>query len=83
MVGNKNDEQILEENGWEVHCQSPYEIYHPETNSSASNWGATAVVAEYKQDDKLYRYRLVVESYKEGIIDDKKFIEEIIKTENS
>ena len=38
------------------------------------------VIQEYRQADKLYRYRLVVESYKEGIIDEKKFIEEMIKT---
>ena len=73
------DEKLLEENGWEVECYSPYEIRHKETGSFASLWAADAVVSDMKQSTKLERLWLVMESFEGGLIDKDKFIEETCK----
>jgi hypothetical protein len=40
----ENETQFLERNGWEVHCESPYDIYHPETESRASGYHAVYII---------------------------------------
>ena len=39
-----NDEALLENNGWQVECFSPFEIYHGESNSRATNLAANMVL---------------------------------------
>ena len=73
------DEKLLEENGWVVECESPFEIRHTETGSFASLWAASAVVDDMKQSTKLERLWLIMESFEGGLIDNDKFIEEVCK----
>ncbi len=73
------DEELLEQNGWEIECYSPFEIRHIETGSFATNWAATAVVDDLKQSEKLYKIRLISESYENDLIDKDKFVEEVTK----
>lgn len=42
---NKTDEKLLEQHGWEVECESPFEIRH-EDGSFATGQAAKAVLAE-------------------------------------
>ena len=44
---NKEDEVLLEENGWECECYSPFEIRH-ENGSFATGQGAYSVLASLK-----------------------------------
>jgi len=43
------DKKVLEENGWNLDCESPFEISHEATNSFASN-GAADIVLRYLKD---------------------------------
>lgn len=55
---NEKDEKLLEENGWIVECESPFEIRHEFSGSFASNWAAEYVVEILKQENKpLYLIR--------------------------
>jgi len=40
----ENEIQFLERNGWEVHNEFPYDIYHPETESKASGYHAVSII---------------------------------------
>lgn len=73
------DKEILEKEGWEIICESPFEIEHKESNSSASIWAARAVIDDIKQTKELSRIRLIVDSYRGELIDKNKFAEEILK----
>mgnify|MGYP001176913553 CR=1 FL=1 len=45
---NKEDITLLEKEGWIVECQSPFEIYHEETNSRATGYAAEIILASFK-----------------------------------
>lgn len=47
---DKNDEIILEANGWIVECESPFEIRNEETESFASNQAAYEILRSLKRD---------------------------------
>lgn len=49
------DRKILEKDGWEVICEHPLEIEHPEPNSSATNYGAELVLAILKLEKRKRR----------------------------
>ncbi len=40
MAEYKEIENLLEDAGWFIECESPLEIYHPETNSRATGLAA-------------------------------------------
>lgn len=50
-----NSEQILEQNGWIIECESPFEILHEETGSVATGIAADIILDYYKteQEDNL------------------------------
>ena len=73
------DKEILEKEGWVIACESPFNIEHEESESSASNWAAQAVIDDIKQTEILSRIRLIVNSYRGELIDKDKFVEEILK----
>lgn len=41
-------EQVLEANGFIIECESPFELYHEETNSRASGYCAKLIVESLK-----------------------------------
>ena len=45
---DKNDELLLEKNGWTIECESPFEIRNDETGDFASGIAANAVVDSLK-----------------------------------
>ena len=45
-------EKILEKYGWEIQCYSPFEIYHSETNSFATNMAAKIVVDDCRKEEE-------------------------------
>lgn len=47
------DARLLELNGWDVECESPFEIYHQETNSKATGMAARIVLQDLKQQKQL------------------------------
>jgi hypothetical protein len=40
--------KLLKKNGWIVECEAPFEIYHKNTNSRATNLGAEIILEYYK-----------------------------------
>ena len=45
---NPEDIKLLEDEGWIVECQSPFELYHKETNSRATGYAAEIVLSSLK-----------------------------------
>jgi len=50
---DKIDEAILEENGWVVECESPFEIRNDETESFATNEAAYAILESLRPEEKV------------------------------
>jgi len=46
---NNEDIALLEKEGWMVECQSPFEIYHEETNSRATGYAAEIILSSLKE----------------------------------
>jgi hypothetical protein len=47
---NEQDRQILEENGWEIDCESPFEIsYKEDGDSQASGYAAEIILMWLKE----------------------------------
>jgi hypothetical protein len=51
----KDDEALLEENGWTVECQSPFEIRNEESNSFATGEAAYIVLRSLEPRDRSPR----------------------------
>jgi hypothetical protein len=51
----KEDEALLEENGWEVECQSPFEIRHQVSNCVATGEAAYIILRSLKPIDRSPR----------------------------
>jgi hypothetical protein len=47
---NKDDIILLEDNGWEVECESPFEISHEHCDASATGFAAEIVLDYLKTD---------------------------------
>lgn len=47
---NKDDEKLLEDNGWIVECESPFEISYSDGGASASGLAATIVLDDLKHE---------------------------------
>lgn len=43
---SSSNEKVLEENGWIIECESPFEIRHKESGSFASNQAAYMILNE-------------------------------------
>lgn len=78
---NLSDEELLKKHGWEIHCVSPFDIFHPETGSSASRLGADAVIRYLRdeEDDFIERLYLIKGAYKANLIGWELFVTEMIK----
>jgi hypothetical protein len=55
---NKRDFELLEQNGWMVECESPFEIRHIESGSFASEIAADMIlgVIQRENEGKLTKY---------------------------
>jgi hypothetical protein len=52
------DKKLLEYNGWEVWCESPFEIYHKETDSKATGYAAKLVLDSLKPESNVEGIRI-------------------------
>jgi len=48
----EKEKELLEENGWCVECEMPFEIRHEESNSFATGWAADIVLESLKPKRK-------------------------------
>ena len=72
---NKEDEKILNKHGWQVECESPFEIRNEEEEAFATNSAAKMVLASLREEEEelqnkeeekiIFLYRLYKGSYKE------------------
>jgi hypothetical protein len=62
------NEELLKENGWEIECQSPFEIRH-EDGSFASMNAAYSVVEELRLSAVMSSVLLIKDAYKAELID--------------
>ena len=60
---NKEEEKLLEENGWEVECESPFEI-RTEDGSFASGEAAD-IVLDYLKEETSEETDLIKNTFKE------------------
>jgi len=49
------EEKLLEKNGWQVVCLSPFEIEHKATGETAQGLGAQLILDAYKMQKKNER----------------------------
>lgn len=49
---NQLDARLLESNGWEIECESPFEIYHSESNSKATGMAARIVLEDIRRQEE-------------------------------
>jgi hypothetical protein len=77
---SKEDIEILEDDGWIVECESPFEIRHTD-GSFATNQAAYSVLNSLKDrcDVILGVVNLIIDAYTHGLISKNKFVTEIIK----
>lgn len=77
-----NDEnlKLLEENGWEIECQSPFEIRHRD-GAFVTLYGIQYVIdgLRLEKNDFFGKLELIKDAYKAELIDGDKFISEVIK----
>lgn len=73
------NEDLLKENGWEVECESPFEIRH-EDGSFASMNAAYSVVEELRLSGVMSTVLLIKDAYKAELIDKDTFIAKMIDT---
>lgn len=52
----KEDERMLEADGWNIDCLSPFELSHSETESFAKNYAAEIVVDNIREYVKKYKH---------------------------
>lgn len=71
------NEDLLKENGWEIECESPFEIRH-EDGSFASMNAAYRVVEELRLSDVMSSVLLIKDTYKAELIDKDMFITKMI-----
>ena len=48
----KRDFELLEQNGWIVECESPFNIRHVESGSYASDIAADMVLGQYQRENQ-------------------------------
>jgi hypothetical protein len=58
----RSDESILESNGWEIECESPFEIRH-EDGSFATGQAAHMVLSSLKDEELLDKYEIMIDRY--------------------
>lgn len=58
---NEEDKLLLEENGWTVECESPFEIRNDETSDSASGVAAQIVLDSLRPKRKKKSTKLVTD----------------------
>ena len=73
------NEKLLKENGWEVECESPFEIRH-EDGSFASMNAAYSVAEELRLSGVMSSVLLIKDAYKAELIDKDTFITKMIDT---
>lgn len=71
------DFELLKVNGWEIECESPFEISRDESFGRLD--AAEAVINELKLMDKAHKVRKTIKKLKKGKISQTEFIEKIIK----
>lgn len=71
------NKDLLKENGWEVECESPFEIRH-EDGSFASMNVAYSVVEELRLSAVMSSVLLIKDAYKAELIDKDTFTTKMI-----
>jgi len=71
------NEDLLKENGWEIECESPFEIRH-EDGSFASMNAAYRVVEELRLSNVMSSVLLIKDAYKAELINKDMFITKMI-----
>lgn len=71
------NEDLLKENGWEIECESPFEIRH-EDGSFASMNAAYRVVEELRLSNVMSSVLLIKDAYKAELINEDMFITKMI-----
>lgn len=56
---DKNHEKLLEADGWEIECESPFEIRHIETGSFASGLAANVILGALVNEEIREQKRIV------------------------
>lgn len=72
-------ENLLKENGWEVECESPFEIQHQDGSFASMN-AAYSVVEQLRLSGVMDNALLIIDAYKAELIDKDTFITKIIDT---
>lgn len=70
-------EDLLKENGWEIECESPFEIRH-EDGSFASMNAAYSVAEELSLSGIMSSVLLIKDAYKAELIDKDTFVTKMI-----
>ena len=71
------NEELLKENGWEIMCESPFEIRH-EDGSFATMNAAYSVVVELRLCAVMSIVLLIKDAYKADLIDKDTFTTKIL-----
>ena len=74
----KTTEELLEENGWSIECQSPFEIRHVD-GSFASGNAARRVIDSFCYDVCFEKLVILKESFKNDFISESEFLKEVLK----
>lgn len=72
-----SNKDLLKENGWEIECESPFEIRH-EDGSFASMNAAYIIVEELRLSDVMSSVLLIKDAYKAELINKDMFITKMI-----
>ena len=78
-----NNMKVLEENGWIVECESPFEVRSEDGYSFATNQAVHEILYSIKCEEKMGRLSLLRDAYNGELIDKDKFIVEVIKLLNN
>jgi len=69
-----DNNKLLEENGWEIHCESPFEIYHSETESHVNgHYAVSIIIDDLKREEDYEAMETRIASYLRSKFDQKNF----------
>ncbi len=71
------NEDLLKENGWEIECESPFEIRHKDGSFASMN-AAYSVVEELRLSAVMSSVLLIKDAYKADLIDKDTFTDKMV-----
>lgn len=69
-----SDKELLEQHGWIICCESPFELEYEETRDTATGHGAYAVLNEIRLSKVSYKTQKLLKKLKKGKIDNDTFL---------